>query len=443
MLVLAASGAAIGFNNFWQFPFIVDQYGGGAFLIVYLFCVVLIGVPLLMAEFMLGHRGHASPIGTFQRLAERARCDPNWVIVGWLAVIGGFVIFSYLSVIAGWTLASTLRAALGMFEGQTADGIGSIFATLVRDPEKQLFWYTVFVLATLGVAGRGLEHGLEAVLRYAVPLLFGLLLLLLFYAATTEAFGRALAHLFVPDFARLSTNGILTAMGHAFFSLGLGVGVMLMFGAYAGPGISPLRVSLWVAAADTLVGLVAAVIVFSVLYSGGVALANGPALVFQSLPLALDHLPFGRVFSVVLFVLLAVVAWVLALALIEPVLAWLTERFGWRRGHAALVTGAAVWVLGLVMMLSIHPWAFSFRFYDSVKKLGLFDMAQILTSQVLLPLCGFCVAVFVGWGLKPAVTREALDLSSPCLFDAWLWLVRIVIPLALVLVAFNLAELFA
>jgi NSS family neurotransmitter:Na+ symporter len=144
-----------------------------------------------------------------------------------------------------------------------------------------------------------------------------------------------------------------------------------------------------------------------------------------------------------MYVLLAVVAWVLALALIEPVLAWLTERFGWRRGHAALVTGAATWVLGLVMMLSIHPWAFSFRFYDSVKKLGLFDMAQILTSQVLLPLCGFCVAVFVGWGLKPAVTREALDLSSPCLFDAWLWLVRIVIPLALVLVAFNLAELFA
>jgi NSS family neurotransmitter:Na+ symporter len=442
-LTLAACGAAIGFNNFWQFPAVVVKYGGGAFLIVYALCVVVIGLPLLAAELLLGQRGQASPIGTFRYLASEAHASRAWSLVGWASVVSGFLIFSYLSVVAGWTLAYLVRAILGVFAGQTADGINSIFNALVSDPEKQLFWHTLFVLTTLIVAARGVRSGIEPMVRIAVPVMAGLLGILLVYSATTDAFPRAIEQLLMPDFARLGVNGLLAALGHAFFSLSLGVGVMMMYGAYAQGEVKIVPVALWVAVVDTAVGVVAAIVVLSVLYSGSIDIASGPALIFQALPLAFDQAPFGQGFVSLFFALLAVVAWLAAIALIEPALAWLTERFVITRIRAVFVVGGAAWVVGLVMMLSLNYWSFSFRFLGEVKKLGLFDVAQILTAQVLLPLCGVFVAVFAGWRLKPEVTRAALNMRSPCAYDAWLWLVRVAIPLLLLVLFFHITELFA
>ncbi len=443
VLVLAAAGAAIGFNNFWQFPHLLGSYGGGAFLIVYLGCLALIGVPLLMAELMLGRLGRASPVGTLRHLAGLVRSDPNWAMVGAMGVIAGFLIFTYLSVIAGWTFAYTLRALVGAFAGLTADGIGSQFAQLVKDPEKQLFWYTLFVGATLLAAARGLRAGVEIAVRLVVPLLLILLGALLVYAATTGGIGRALAQLFVPDFTRLGSAGILNAMTHALFTLGLGTGVMLMYGAYATAHTPLARVSLRVVALDTLTGLAAAVIIFSVLYAGGVEPVAGAALVFQALPLAFDHIPLGGVAGTAFFLLLTLVAWVSALAFIEPALVWLGERYGLSRRRAALVCGVAGWLLGVVVMLSFNAWAFSFKFFGVVKKLGMFDVLQILTAHLLLPLGGILLALFAGWVVRPATSREALGLRSPCSFDAWLWSVRVVIPLLLVIVMLSLSDLFA
>jgi NSS family neurotransmitter:Na+ symporter len=442
MLILAACAATIGFNNFWQFPGLIEQHGGGAFLIVYVASAFVLGLPLLSAQLLLGQFGQGSPVTSLRRLAERAHADVNWVFVGWLGVLGGFLIVCYLNVIASWTLAYTMRAAFGTLAGQTADGLASIFATLVRDPEKQLFWYTAFVALVFAVVGRGLRQGLEQAVRLAVPAMLLALLALTVYAATTEGFLAALARIVVPDFHRLTGVGVLTAIAQAFFSLSLGVGVMLMFGAYTAPGVALGRVALWVVVADTVVGLIAAVIVFSVLASGGVELASGPTLLFQSLPLAFDHLPWGHGFSAVFFALLVLVAWISALAFLEPAAVWLTERFAISRARAALWLGIGTWGMGLVMMLSFHQWAFSFRLFDVVKKLGLFDVAQILSAQVLLPLSGLLIAVFSGWVMKPAVTREALGARSPCAFDAWLWLLRLGIPVLLVLVFLNLTELF-
>jgi NSS family neurotransmitter:Na+ symporter len=442
-LTLAACGAAIGFNNFWQFPVVTVRYGGGAFLIVYLLCIAVIGLPLLAAELLLGQRGQASPVGTFERLAEECRASRAWSLVGWASVVSGFLIFCYLSVVAGWTLAYLLRAILGIFAGQTADGINSLFNALVSDPEKQLFWHTFFVLTTLIVAARGVRSGIEPMVRIAVPVMIGLLGILLLYSATTDAFVHAIEQMLMPDFTRLGVDGLLTALGHAFFSLGLGVGVMVMYGAYAQSEMKIVPVALWVAAADTVIGIVATVIVLSVLFSGSVDVVSGPALLFQALPLAFDHVPFGQGFASLFFALLAVVAWLAAIALIEPALAWLTERFAITRIRAVFIVGGAAWAVGLVMMLSLNYWSFSFHFLGEVKKLGLFDVAQILTAQVLLPLCGVSVAVFAGWRLKPEVTRAALNMRSPCAYDAWLWLVRVAIPLLLLILFFHITELFA
>ena len=443
VLVLAAAGAAIGFNNFWQFPHLLGSYGGGAFLIVYLGCLVLIGVPLLMAELMLGRLGRASPVGTLRHLAGLTRSDPNWALVGAMGVIAGFLIFAYLSVIAGWTLAHTLRALVGAFAGLTADGIGSQFAQLVKDPEKQLFWYTLFMGATLLVAARGLRAGVEIAVKLVVPLLLVLLGVLLVYAATTGGTGRALTQLFVPDFTRLGSAGILNAMTHALFTLGLGTGVMLMYGAYATAHTELSRASLRVVALDTLTGVAAAVIIFSVLYAGSVEPVAGAALVFQALPLAFDHIPFGGVAGTAFFLLLTLVAWVSALAFVEAPLVWLGERYGLSRRRAALACGVAGWLLGVVVMLSFNAWAFSFKFFGVVKKLGMFDVLQILTAHLLLPLGGILLALFAGWVVRPATSREALGLRSSCSFDAWLWSVRAVIPILLVIVMLSLSDLFA
>lgn len=443
IFVLAAGGAAIGFNNFWQFPQLAAQYGGGAFLIVYLLCVLIIGLPLLTAEFAMGRSGRASPVGAFRLLARRVRADPLWKVVGGMGVISVFLILSYLSVIAGWVIAYTLRMAFGVFAGLTADGMNAQFAQMVKDPEKQLFWHALFMTMTMIVAGRGVRHGLEAVVRYAMPLLLVLLLALTVYAATTDAFAHAASVLFLPDFGRLTGTGVIAAMSHAFFSLGLGAGAMLMYGAYLGADARVPRLSFYVAGVDTLTSLVISLVIFSVLFAGGVELSSGPSLVFQSLPLAFDHVPLGRVFSTAFFALLVIAAWISAIALAEPVMVWLSERFAMSLRRSAMLCGISAWALGVVTILSFHDWAFSFRLFGVVKKLGFFDVMQVLTAQFLLPLSGILIALFAGWVLKPEMTREALHLRPSWLYPAWLWLMRLVIPALLLVVLFNLPDLFA
>lgn len=443
MLVLAAGGAAIGFNNFWQFPALLRDHGGAAFLLAYLFSVLVIGLPLLTAELMVGQQGQGAPVSSLRRLAKRVRADRNWSLVGVMCVLAGFLVLSYLSVVAGWTLAFTARSALGQFAGQTADGLASIFGSLVRDPEKQLFWYTLFVLSLIPVAGRGVRAGLEAAVRVAVPMLFVVLLVLLAYAVIIDRSLQALAPLLVFDFSRFTGQSMLYAMTHAFFSLGLGVGVMMMYGAYAHHEVKVARAAAWVAAIDVSVGLIAAFVIGAVLTAGAVEMVSGPRLLFQQLPLAFDHLPLGRWASTLFFLLLVLAAWVSAIAFFEPVVTWVAERREGARWRSAWTCGAVLWVTGLVMMLSFHHWAFSFRFFDAVKKLGLFDVAQILTSQALMPVAGFFIALFAGWRVRSLQSREALAYRSPCLFDAWLWLTRLVVPVLLAIVLINLNQLYA
>jgi NSS family neurotransmitter:Na+ symporter len=443
MFVLAAGGAVIGFNNFWQFPQLAAQYGGGAFLLVYLLCVLLLGVPMLMAEFAMGRAGKASPIATFRFLAGRARADSLWQLVGGMGVLAVFLILSYLSVIAGWVIAFALRAGLGVFTGLTADGMNAQFAQLVKDPEKQLFWHTLFIAMTMVIAGRGVRHGLEAVARFAVPLLFVLLLGLTVYAATTDAFAHAASVLFMPDFDKLTADGLLAALSQAFFSLGLGAGAMLMYGAYLGADARITRLSFWVAGIDTLTSLVAALAVFTLLFAGGIDIASGPSLVFQAIPLAFDHLPFGRAVMTLFYVLLIVVAWTSAVALAEPVMVWLSERFGMSLRRSTVLCGLGAWALGVVNILSFNAWAYSFTFFGVVKKFGFFDALQVATAQALLPLCGLLTALFAGWVLKRDMMREALRLRPSGLYLLWLWLMRWTIPVLLLIVLFNLPRLNA
>ena len=443
VFVLALTGAAIGFKAIWQFPYLVSQNGGGAFILVYLLLAFLIGAPLLIAELMLGRRTHASPIATFAELGAGARGGRYWAVVGWIAVFGGFIVFACLSVIAGWAGGYFVRSAAGVFEGLTADGIASVFALFVKDPEKQLFWHLVFVVMTMVVVARGVRRGIEPAVKLFGPLLFVILLVLVIYAMVTGNLEDAAIYLFTPEFSRLSPAAWFAALAHVFFSLGLGTGMALMYGAYLQRDVSIPRAALTVVGLDALVGVCASVVVLSVLLGGGVAPASGPGLVFQALPLAFDHLPFGRWFASLFFALLIIIALLTAIALVDPCVAWVSERFRLTRRRSALLVGLCAWGVGLAAIFSFNVWAFSFPFFGTEKNLGLFDVLQILTAQILLPIAGIMIALFAGWALSAQSARDDLALRSPCAFDAWWWLLRVVVPLSLFLLMFNLYTLYA
>lgn len=433
IFVLAVAGAAIGFKTIWQFPYLASTNGGGAFILIYALLSLIFGAPLLIAQVMLGRRTHASPIKALSDLGARLPGRRAWGIVGALAVVGGFVVFSYLSVIAGWTIAYFVRAAFGALSGLTADGIGSLFAIFVRDPEKQVFWHSLFTIVVVAISVRGVRRGLEPAVRWLVPTLYALLLLLALYAIRFSGPEDVARYLFSPDFDKLSPYAWLVALAQVFFSLGLGTGIAMMYGAYLKADASIGRAGVVVVGLDVLTNVVAAICVFALLFGGSVAPAFGPSLVFQVLPLAFDHLPFGRWALAAFFALLVIAALVFGIALLESVVVWLEERFTMKRTRAAIAIGLAAWTLGLVTVFSFNYAAFSFKFLGVEKRLGAFDVLQSLTAEAMLPLAALLIAVFAGWLLKAEVAREELGMRSPCSFDAWLWSLRALAPPLLVL----------
>lgn len=439
--VLALASASIGFKAIWQFPYLVSQNGGAAFIFVYLLLAFLVGVPLLIAQVMLGRHTRASPITAFAELGATVRGRRWWMLVGAAAVFAGFIVFSYLSVIAGWMIAYWLRALVGTFSGLTADGIDNVFAAFVRDPEKQLFWHALFVAAITTVGAFGVRRGLNTLVRWLAPALYGLLLVLVVYASYAGSLEDALIYFLAPDFTKLSASAWLNAGAQVFFSFGLGSGVALMYGAYLRADTSIPRIALMVAGLDIVSGIVAGVIVFAVLFGGGVGPASGPGLVFQALPLAFDHLPYGRWFACVFFALLVVIAMLMGIALFEPLIAWLCERLGWRRRRAALVTGIAAWLLGLVTIFSFNYAAFSFKVLGVEKNLGAFDILQTASAEFMLPLAACGMAIFVGWMLPATRARTELRFRSPYYFDMWLWLLRVAVPALLATLFFTLYRL--
>jgi neurotransmitter:Na+ symporter, NSS family len=441
--VLALAGACIGFKAIWQFPYLASENGGGAFILVYLLFAFLIGAPLLIAEVMLGRRTHASPITTFTELSRDVYGRRYWPAVGWLMLVGGFLVLASLNVIAAWTAGYLLRSLSGVFNGLTADGIASVFTLFVKDPEKQLFWHLSFIAVTTVVVARGVRRGIGPAVQVFGALLFVSLLALVLYAVITGNLEDAALYVLTPDFAKLSPAAWIAALAHVFFGFGLGTGIAMMYGAYLPRDVSLVRATMTAVGLDALIVVCASVVVMAVLLGGGVAPTAGPSLVFQAMPLAFDHLPLGSWFASVFFILLLCLAFLTSIALAEPCVAWVSERFRLTRRRAALVVGLGAWLLGVVAILSFNHWAFSFKFFGAEKTLGIFDGLQILTAQLLLPVGGIFAALFAGWALSAEQARTDLALRSPCAFDTWWWLLRVVVPLSLLVLLFNLYTLYA
>lgn len=432
VFVLAASGSAVGLGNIWKFPYITGENGGGAFVVVYLACIALVGVPIMMAEVMLGRAGRMSPINTMRKLATASGGSRFWPVIGWMGVLAGFLILSYYAVIAGWAVYYVGRLASGTFDGADGPASQAAFDAFLADPWAILLWQTVFMAVTVFIVARGVARGLETAVRWLMPILLALLLVLVGYGATVGDFARGAGFLFSFDVSKLSVGGLLTAMGHAFFTLSLGMGAIMAYGAYLPARTSIAGTVTTIAVLDTVVALAAGLAIFPIVFAtAGLEPGEGPGLMFVTLPIAFGNLPLGAVVGAVFFLLVSFAAVTSAISLTEPALAFLVEQYNAKRTRVAISLGAGCWLLGIGTVLSFNVWAD----VHVVGGLTFFDFVDYVSYKVLLPVGGLLIALFSGWVLAKPFVAEELG------FEGWqerLWqaAIRFIAP-AGVLVVFG------
>ncbi len=427
--ILAATGSAVGLGNIWRFPYITGENGGGMFVLIYLACVATIGIPIMMAEILLGRRGRQSPLNTMRTLAQEEGKNRAWQGLGWMGMVAGFLIVSFYSVVAGWTLAYVFRTASGMFEGATADGVASIFGQFVSDPERLLAWHTIFMVMTIVVTSRGVKSGLERAVRFLMPVLFVLLVVLVGYAMGTGAFTDALNYLFRPDFSKLSGGGVLAAMGQAFFSLSLGMGAIMIYGSYLSHTASIARTTIVIAVMDTGVAILAGLAIFPIVFANNLEPQLGSGMVFKVLPIAFGKMQGGTFFGTLFFLLLVFAGWTSAISLMEPVVTWLVENRGMNRVKAAAYAGIAAWGLGIVSLLSLNAWSGYTLFGKSF-----IELVEALAVNVFLPVGGLLIAIFTVWVMSKETSLDELDMGEHFGYRTWRFLLRYVAPVAVVIV---------
>ena len=434
--LLAAVGAAIGLGNIWKFPYIMGENGGSAFVLVYLLSILFVAVPILIAEIMLGRRGKQSPPHTMAIIAKQEGRSKTWSVVGWLGILSAYLIMTYYSVIAGWAMSYMFKAGGGKFEDQDAKAIAAEFNALLADPTQLTIWHAVFMTITMFILIRGLRKGIERTVQVLMPLLFILLLVMVAYAAVEGDMAAGLHFMFDFDISAINARVVLMAIGHAFFSIGVAMGLMMGFGAYLGKEISIARSALIISAMDTAVALIAGIAIFPIVFANGLDPAEGPGLVFVTLPIAFGNMTGGIVFGTLFFVLLFFAALTSAIGTLEPAVAWVEEHRGIKRSTAAILICSSAFVIGLGTVFSFniwsewHPLGFTGRFADT----GFFDLLDYITANLMMPASGLLLALFVGWRISPQAVADELDIQNPWFFKTWYWLLRWVVPISITII---------
>ena len=427
--LMAAIGFAVGLGNIWRFPYITGENGGAAFVAVYLICAFLIGVPILIAELMIGRRGGMSAPGSMRAVALAEGRARHWQWGGALNLAAAFVIEVVYCVIAGWVLLYLFKALTTGFAGVDGGAAEAQFAAALANIGGLVFWTLLGLAITGAIIYAGLRSGIERAVRILMPTLFGLLVALALYNVFAGGFVEALTYLFTPDFSRVNGPMILAAVGQAFFSIGVAMAGMMIFGAYLPKGISIAGSALVIVVADTLVALVAGLVIFPVVFNFGLDPAGGTGLIFQTLPVAFAQMPGGHLVSVLFFLLLSVAAITSMVGLVEPITAWMEERRGYARHKSAMLVLAAIGTLSLVSVLSHNLWR-------DVEVLGsdLNAIFDYLPNQIMLPVGGFLIALFAGWFVSRSAAMEELAMGSQTLFDAWRLLIRYLAPAAVLVI---------
>jgi NSS family neurotransmitter:Na+ symporter len=412
--LLATIGSAVGIGSIWKFPYEVGTNGGGAFVLVYAAGIVLVVVPLMFAEFAIGRRGGADSAGSIENVAIAAHASRHWRIAGLLGMLTCFLILSFYAVIGGWTIAYALTTLTQGLPAPTAPAVRHQFDALMAAPWRMLGFHALFMLATMVVVMRGIQKGIETAAKFLMPVLALLMLCLAAYSLLNGDAARAMHFLFYPDFRQLTARGVLEALGLGFFSIGVGLGLMITYAAYSNATIDLKQVAIWSVVADSIISLLAGLAVFPIVFANGLDPASGPGLVFVSLPLAFAKMPFGTLAALAFYVLLFVAALSSAISMLEGVVSLLMHRRNWSRTRAALVAAVACFAAGIPTVLSFnlgadwHPLSFLKSFANAT----FYDLVDHLTSNVMLPLCGLAIAIFVAWAIASELLREELHLTT-------------------------------
>ena len=431
--LIASIGGAIGLGNIWRFPYIMGENGGGAFVFVYLVAAFLVAVPILSAEVAIGRQGRASPYTAMASVATRSGRWAAWGLVGFMGLLTGYLIMSFYSVIAGSTLDYLVLAAQGAFKGLTRESAEALNTSLNDNPLRLGGWHTLFMLVSCFIVGRGVRRGIEAAVRFLMPLLFVLLLAVIAYALIEGDAAAGLTFMFDFRFEQLTAASALEAISHAFFSIGVAMGLMMMYGAFAPREVSLPQTCVGITVADTGVAILAGIAIFPLVFANGLEPGSGPSLVFLTLPMAFGGMPGGSFFGAIFFLLLAFAALTSAIALMEAAVSLLQERLDLGRWRATLIVGGSLWALGWLTVLSFGSGAE----WNLIAGMNPFELIDYLTATIMMPLGGALMALFAGWRMKRTLFLGELGWREGALFTVWLWLLRLVAPAAILIIMYR------
>lgn len=404
-IITVAAGSAIGLGNIWKFPYITGKNGGAAFIIVYLCCIALIGLPVLISDFIIGRRGNGCVISSFRSLTSPRS---PWLLGGFITLFGSATVLSFYGVVAGWSLEYVAKAATNSFSGRSPAEIGTLFTDFITSPVAPIVCQLLFMVITAGVVYSGVKKGIEAFSRVMMPVLVGILILLCLRSLTLSGASGGLAFLFKPDFSKLSAAGVLDALGHAFFTLSLGVGTMVTYGSYIDKGENLAATAVQICIADTVIALLAGIAIFPAVFAFGVEPGQGPGLVFVTLPNIFAQMPGGYIFCVLFFLLLAVAALTSSISMLEVSVAYASEDLGVSRKQATVIIATLISLVGVVCSLSMGAYQEQLTFFGK----NFFDLADFAVSNVEMPIGGAISVLFVGWALKRPTAQEELTCNG-------------------------------
>ena len=442
--VLAAVGAAVGLGNLWRFPTLAGESGGGAFVLVYVGCVILIGLPLVLSEILIGRAGKSDAVDSVRNVARESGISSNWAIFGWFEIIAAFFILTFYSVVAGWVIYY-IGVMLGDFGGAVAAGepfrgalanesneqITGRMGALFQNVPMLIAMHTLFIAITIGIVARGVTNGIEKAAMYLMPAFFILLILITIYGAFTGDFGKAVTFLFTPDFSKLTPGVINEALGQALFSMSLGSAALMTYGAYVSADTKLAPTAGMIGFADTGVAIIAGLMIFPIVFAAGLDPAGGPTLVFQSLPIAFQNMPAGSLIGLLFFVLVFFAALTSSISLLEGPTAWAMKAWGWSRARTAWVMGALIYLVGIACALSLSVWSDVrlLPFWDIFADQNIFDTLDGFTGKIMLPTSAFLTAIFVGWAADKKLVDAQTGLQEGTL-SLFRFLVAWVCPIA-------------
>lgn len=427
--ILATTGAAVGVGNIWKFPYMVGANGGSAFVLVYMIAILLVGIPIMLAEIMIGRRGRHNPVDTMKILALEAGASTKWQATGWLCATILILVLSFYSVVAGWAISYFWKTSIGHFTGYSAQQIGEHWQQFLASPSQLLLWHTVFMVLTLWIVERGVHRGIELASRIMMPLLFVILIVLDIYSTTTPGFKQACSFLFAVDFQKITPSVIISALGHAFFTLAVGAGCMLAYGSYLPKHTRFYGPVITVVFLDFLVAILAGLAIYSIVFSHGLTAIGGPGLIFEALPIAFANMAGGQLLGALFFALFIFAAWTSSISMAEPVVVLLAERYTGSRVKASFIVGGFSWLLGIGSVLSFNYWA-DIKIFSHW---NFFGAITDLSTNILQPTGGILFALFAGWVMHKKITTEELQLPSKW-YAIWRILIRYIAPLGIFII---------